>query len=153
MVSRPPKIHWLFSWQHLSKDQWHKGVTPFCPFWSITLLRQSVTEHLGLRKLSLSLAIDIMGYWMDLTTCLLESPHISEYFHTKISHSQKNCNYIFLSLTLQSDIHIFYVEGQPKILHFGWGVLIWKQSHNKDEILKQSCKDFFLFWHKYQMYD
>ncbi len=37
------------------------------------------------------------------------------------------------------------MEGLPKILDFGYFVLIWSQTDKKQEILKQSCKDLFIW--------
>ncbi len=36
------------------------------------------------------------------------------------------------------------MERLPKILDFGYFVLIWRQTDKKQEILKQSCKDLFI---------
>ncbi len=36
-------------------------------------------------------------------------------------------------------------EGLSNILDFGFFVLIWWQTDKKQEILKQSCKDLFMF--------
>ena len=37
------------------------------------------------------------------------------------------------------------MEGLPKNLDFGYFVLIWWQIDQKQEILKQSCKDHFIW--------
>ncbi len=47
---------------------------------------------------------------------------------------------LYLKLTA---ISRFCVEGLPKMLDFGHFVLIWWQTDEKQEILKQSCKDMF----------
>ncbi len=44
-----------------------------------------------------------------------------------------------------STIPRFCVEGLPKFLDFGYFVLIWWQTDKKQEILKQSYKDLFIW--------
>ncbi len=46
---------------------------------------------------------------------------------------------------IKSAIPWFCVEGLPKILDFGYFVFIWWQTDKKQEILKQSCKDLFIW--------
>ncbi len=36
------------------------------------------------------------------------------------------------------------MEGLPKILDFGYFVLIWWQTDKKQQIIKHSCKDMFI---------
>ncbi len=58
---------------------------------------------------------------------------------------------LLTSYNCYSGIPTFCDEGRPKMIDFGYFVLIWQQSHKKQEILKQSRKDL-LFWHNYQFY-
>ncbi len=55
--------------------------------------------------------------------------------------------YEFISFNLKALIpdFVWTVEGLPKILDFGYFVLIWWQTDKKQEILKQSCKDLFIW--------
>ena len=53
--------------------------------------------------------------------------------------------FIAAKLPIQSAIPRFCVAGLPKILDFGYFVLIWWQTDKKQEILKQSCKDLFIW--------
>ncbi len=46
---------------------------------------------------------------------------------------------------LKSAIPRFCVKGLPEICNFGYFVMIWWQTDKKQEILKQSCKDLFIW--------
>ncbi len=59
-------------------------------------------------------------------------------------HHQKSFKFHLLKVAL-SIIPRFYVEGLPKSLEFGYFALIWWQTDKKQEILKQSCKDQFIW--------
>ncbi len=48
-------------------------------------------------------------------------------------------------ISLKSAIPRFCVDGLPKCLNFVYFVLIWWQTDKKQEILKQSCKDLFIW--------
>ncbi len=63
-----------------------------------------------------------------------------------------NCpKYVYFSVGLPYSLALkFYSQilcGLPKFLDFGYFVLIWWQTDKKQEILKQSCKDLFI-WSK-----
>ena len=45
----------------------------------------------------------------------------------------------------KSAITRFCAKGMPKKLDFGYFVLIWWQTDKKQEILKKSCKDLFIW--------
>ncbi len=60
----------------------------------------------------------------------------------KKKKKKKTCLFLF---KYWSVITRFCVEGLPKILDFGYFVLIWWQTDKKHEILKQGCKDLFIW--------
>ena len=52
--------------------------------------------------------------------------------------------HVYISL-VKSAIPRFCVEVLPKFLNFDYFVLVWWQTDKKPEILKESCKDLFIW--------